>query len=91
MQAIFDVCSGKKMASIQKKINSSLEQKLKFETPKAEFYKKDCLFLHLPFDSTLYYIARMAAETFTGFDLSRKQGLQDVAKALDVHSYYPLH
>ena len=35
--------------------------------------------------SKLSNIARMAAEAFTGSDLSRKQGLQDVAKALDVH------
>ena len=40
VQAIFDVFSGKKMASIQKKINSSPEQKLKFETPQAEFHKR---------------------------------------------------
>ena len=30
----------KKMASIQKKINSRPRQKLKFETPKAEFFKQ---------------------------------------------------
>jgi hypothetical protein len=30
----------KKIASIQKKINSRLRQKLKFETPKAEFFKR---------------------------------------------------
>lgn len=35
--------------------------------------------------SKLSNIARMVAEAFTGSDLSRKQGLQDVAKALDVH------
>lgn len=35
--------------------------------------------------SKLSSIARMAAETFTGSDLSRKQGLQDVAKALELH------
>ena len=35
--------------------------------------------------SKLSNIARMAAEAFTGSDLSRKRGLQDVAKALDVH------
>lgn len=89
MQAIFDVFSGKKMASIQKKINSSPEQKLKFETPKAEFYRRIVYFCTCRL--TLLNIARMAEETFTGSDLSRKQGLQDVAKALDVHSYYPLH
>ena len=39
-QANFDDFTDKKMASIQKKINSILRQKLKFETPKAEFFKR---------------------------------------------------
>ena len=39
-QANFDDFTDKKMASIQKKINSSPRQKLKFETPKAEFFKQ---------------------------------------------------
>ena len=39
-QANFDDFTDKKMASIQKKINSSPRQKLRFETPKAEFFKR---------------------------------------------------
>ena len=39
-QANFDDFTDKKMASVQKKINSILRQKLKFETPKAEFFKR---------------------------------------------------
>jgi len=39
-QANFDDFTDKKMASIQKKINSRPRQKLKFETPKAEFFKR---------------------------------------------------
>ena len=36
----FDEVTDKKIASIQKKINSSPRQKLKLETPKAEFFKR---------------------------------------------------
>ena len=36
----FDDVTDKKMASIEKKINSRPRQKLKFETPKAEFFKR---------------------------------------------------
>ena len=36
----FDDFTDKKMASIQKKINSRPRQKLRFETPKAEFFKR---------------------------------------------------
>ena len=36
----FDDVTDKKIASIQKKINSRPRQKLKFETPKAEFFKR---------------------------------------------------
>jgi len=36
----FDEVTDKKIASIQKKINSRLRKKLKFETPKAEFFKR---------------------------------------------------
>ena len=36
----FDNLTDKKIASIQKKINNRPRQKLKFETPKAEFYKR---------------------------------------------------
>ena len=36
----FDNLTDKKIASIQKKINSRSRQKLKFETPKAEFFKR---------------------------------------------------
>ena len=36
----FDDLTDKKMASIQKKINSRPRQKLKFETHKAEFFKR---------------------------------------------------
>ena len=39
-QANFDDFTDKKMASIQKKINSRPRQKLKFETPKAELFKR---------------------------------------------------
>ena len=39
-QANFDDFTDKKIASIQKKINSRPRQKLKFETPKAEFFKR---------------------------------------------------
>ena len=39
-QANFDDFTDKKIASIQKKINSRLRQKLRFETPKAEFFKR---------------------------------------------------
>ena len=39
-QANFDDFTDKKMASIQKKINSRPRQKLSFETPKAEFFKR---------------------------------------------------
>ena len=39
-QANFDDLTDKKMASIQKKINSRPRQKLRFETPKAEFFKR---------------------------------------------------
>ena len=39
-QANFDDFTDKKIASIQKKINNRPRQKLKFETPKAEFYKR---------------------------------------------------
>ena len=39
-QANFDDFTDKKMASIQKKINSRPRQKLRFETPKAEFFKR---------------------------------------------------
>ena len=36
----FDNLTDKKIASIQKKINSRPRQKLRFETPKAEFFKR---------------------------------------------------
>ena len=36
----FDNLTDKKIASIQKKINSRSRQKLRFETPKAEFFKR---------------------------------------------------
>ena len=36
----FDEVTDKKIASIQKKINSRPRKKLKFETPKAEFFKR---------------------------------------------------
>ena len=36
----FDEVTDKKIASIQKKINSRPRQKLRFETPKAEFFKR---------------------------------------------------
>ena len=36
----FDNLTDKKIASIQKKINSRPRQKLKFETPKAELFKR---------------------------------------------------
>ena len=36
----FDEVTDKKIASIQKKINSRLRKKLKFETPKTEFFKR---------------------------------------------------
>ena len=36
----FDEVTDKKIASIQKKINSSPRRKLKFETPKTEFFKR---------------------------------------------------
>ena len=36
----FDDVTDKKIASIQKKINSRPRQKLKFETPKAEFFER---------------------------------------------------
>ena len=36
----FDDLTDKKIASIQKKINNRPRQKLKFETPKAEFFKR---------------------------------------------------
>ncbi len=39
-QANFDDFTDKKMASRQKKINSRPRQKLKFETLKAEFFKR---------------------------------------------------
>ena len=39
-QANFDDFTDKKIASIQKKINSRPRQKLRFETPKAEFFKR---------------------------------------------------
>jgi integrase core domain protein len=39
-QANFDDLTDKKIASIQKKINNRPRQKLRFETPKAEFYKR---------------------------------------------------
>jgi len=39
-QANFDDFTDKKIASIQKKINSRPRQKLKFETPKAELFKR---------------------------------------------------
>lgn len=39
-QANFDDLTDKKIASIQKKINSRPRQKLRFETPKAEFCKR---------------------------------------------------
>ena len=39
-QANFDDLTDKKMASIQKKINSRPRQKLRFETPKAELFKR---------------------------------------------------
>ena len=39
-QANFDDFTDKKIASIRKKINSRPRQKLKFETPKAEFFKR---------------------------------------------------
>ena len=39
-QANFDDFTDKKIASIQKKINNRPRQKLKFETPKAEFFKR---------------------------------------------------
>ena len=39
-QANFDDFTDKKIASIQKKVNSRHRQKLRFETPKAEFFKR---------------------------------------------------
>ena len=39
-QANFDDFTDKKIASIQKNINSRPRQKLRFETPKAEFFKR---------------------------------------------------
>jgi len=36
----FDEVTDKKIASIQKKINSRPRKKLKFETPKTEFFKR---------------------------------------------------
>lgn len=36
----FDDVTDKKIASIQKKINSIPRQKLKFETPKTEFFER---------------------------------------------------
>ena len=39
-QANFDDYTDKKIAMIQKKINSRPSQKLNFETPKKEFYKR---------------------------------------------------
>jgi len=36
----FEEVTNKKIASIQKKINSRPREKLKFETPKAEFFKR---------------------------------------------------
>ena len=39
-QANFDDYTDKKIAIIQKKINSGPRQKLNFETPKNEFYKR---------------------------------------------------
>ena len=36
----FDEVTDKKIASIQKKINNRPRKKLKFETPKAEFFKR---------------------------------------------------
>ena len=39
-QANFDDYTDKKIAMIQKKINNRSRQKLNFETPKNEFYKR---------------------------------------------------
>ena len=39
-QTNFDDFTDKKIASIQKNINSRPRQKLRFETPKAEFFKR---------------------------------------------------
>ena len=39
-QANFDDLTDKKIASIQKKINNRPRQKLRFETPKAAFFKR---------------------------------------------------
>jgi len=36
----FDEVTDRKIVSIQKKINSRPRKKLKFETPKAEFFKR---------------------------------------------------
>lgn len=39
-QASFDDFTDKRIATIQKKINRRPRQKLNFQTPKCEFYKK---------------------------------------------------
>ena len=54
-QANFGDYTDKKIAMIQKKINSRPRQKLNFETPKNEFYKRNIVILHLLVDSTFQY------------------------------------
>ena len=52
-QANFDDYTDKKIAMIQKKINSRPRQILNFVSPKKEFYKKSIVILHLLVDSTV--------------------------------------